>query len=527
MHGLIILLLAAAASALVIRAMIAAAPKIGLIDKPGEHKQHEQATPFVGGFGVFVSLLLAAFGLLVLYPEQWLAWASLATCAVVMFGVGLADDCWQLSAKIRLVVQAGLALVMVFGAGVVLQDLGNLFFMGPVLLGLLAVPFTVFAAAGGINALNMVDGIDGLSGSISAGTIALVAVLAWGAQDGAVLLLAMALLGGVAGFLWFNLRFGQQHRARVFMGDNGSMLLGFMIVWLLIDLTQGSNAIVSPVVALWLYAVPLLDTLSVMTRRIWLGKSPLSPDRNHLHHLLQRAGFRVEDTVLFISLLHLSLGGVGVTASLLGAPDGALLLGFGMVFCVYLLLTARPWRFVPLLRRVHHALRLTPAKNCGVFFSNCAPEHVQQLNAIIASQILHGQSIFRTRLYQRTGALRQDGERHAVVEFLLDDDADSVAPLRAQHHYLKLIKHALRTEERMTVRGYVQRDSAHDRRVANHVVAESQRQSDRRQGTSILLEESYTYVRNGRIVDQQVRHSSSGVTRVKAALQSDTELIHS
>ena len=120
MQGLIALTLGAALSALVIGAMIGIAPKVGLVDHPGEHKQHEHVTPFVGGFGVLAALLVAVGTLWVIYPGQRTAWLSLVFCGVVMFGVGLADDRWKLSARIRLVIQAGLALVMVFGGGVVL-----------------------------------------------------------------------------------------------------------------------------------------------------------------------------------------------------------------------------------------------------------------------------------------------------------------------------------------------------------------------------------------------------------------------
>ena len=202
MQGLIALLAGAGLSVLVIRAMIAIAPRVGLIDHPGEHKQHEHVTPFVGGFGVLAALLVAVALLILAYPDKLVAWLSLLVCGVVMFGVGLADDRWKLSARIRLVIQAGLALLMVYGGGVVLADVGDAFFVGALTMGFAAaVPFTVFGTVGCINALNMVDGIDGLSGTIAAATLALIALVAGVGGDGATFLLALALLGGVLGFL--------------------------------------------------------------------------------------------------------------------------------------------------------------------------------------------------------------------------------------------------------------------------------------------------------------------------------------
>ncbi|CAM5353499.1 MraY family glycosyltransferase [Thauera mechernichensis] len=500
MWGLLTLILATALSAAVIRGMLRLAPHVGLIDHPGEHKQHVHSTPFVGGFGVLAALLLAVGMLLWLLPAQSLAWASLAVCALVMWGVGLADDRWKLSARIRLVIQAGLALLMVYGGGIVLVNLGDPLLIGALSLGIIAVPFTVFGVVGCINALNMVDGIDGLSGTVAAGTLALVALVTLGAGDGSGHLLAMALLGGVAGFLWFNLRFGSQHRARVFMGDNGSMMLGLLIAWQLIDITQGEQPLVPPVVALWMFAVPLIDTLAVMARRVWLGKSPFSPDRHHLHHLLQRAGFRVEHTVTIIGGLHLGLGLFGLLGAWLGVPDALMFAGFVAVFALYLRFTARPWRFVPMLRRLHRKLHLTPALNCGVFFGNSSLEHVEQINALVAPE-LKDNTVFRTRLYEYRGDPEHAGRRYAVVQILVDED---VAPLAYQSLYMRLLQRVMRPDRNAFVRGYVTRDPANERRAEHRTPHADERRGERRVGRCELVEESFTYVQNGRIVDEQV-----------------------
>ncbi|ENO85872.1 MraY family glycosyltransferase [Thauera linaloolentis] len=505
MQGLIVLLLAALASAIVIRVMIDLAPRVGLIDHPGEHKQHEHVTPFVGGFGVLVALFVAVSALSTQYPGQRVAWASLLVCGGVMFLVGLADDRWKLGFRIRLVVQALLALLMVYGGGVALTDLGNMLFTGNVSLGMLAVPFTVFATIGGINALNMVDGIDGLVGTIAGGTLLLVALMTGLAGSGSTHLLAMALLGGAGGFLWFNMRHGRQHRARTFMGDNGSMTLGLLIVWLLASITQGESALVSPIAALWLFAIPLIDTLSVMGRRMWMGQSPFTPDRNHLHHLLQRAGFRVEDVVTTIGMLHFMLGGIGVMGLLWGIPEGVMFIAFLVVFASYLAITARPWRLVPTLRGIHRYLRLTPAANCGVFFGNCTLEHVEQINALVAPQ-LRENTAFRTRLYQQNEPDGKPGLRYAVVEIMLKDET---APLTHQVEYLRLIRKALHPHSGVYVRGYVHRDPFNDRRINPGEPAVEMRTRDRRQRKRVLLEESFTYVDRGRILDQDVHHQDA------------------
>jgi len=300
-------------SGIAIRIAMPLAHRFGVVDRPGGHKLHDRVTPFVGGVGVFAALL-ATLSLVHGFATSpgSVQWLVIGLAGLVMFVTGLLDDIFHLSFRLRFVVQACVALMMVFWGGVALDDLGELAFGAPLELGFLAIPFTLFATIGVINALNMIDGIDGLSGSVSLVTLFLLAVVAFtgGASDYA--LLALGLLGGVAGFLFFNLRFLSQRRARVFLGDNGSMLLGFLFAWLLIALSQGPGRVITPVTALWLLSIPLMDTLGVMLRRIWLGKSPFRPDRHHLHHLFIRAGFRVQDIVYAIALIQLTLGAIGI-----------------------------------------------------------------------------------------------------------------------------------------------------------------------------------------------------------------------
>lgn len=210
----------------------------------------------------------------------------------------------------------------------------------------------------------MIDGIDGLSGSVSLVSLGLIGVVAYSAHSSWSLFLIVALMGGVAGFLYYNLRYPGNGRARVFLGDNGSMLSGFLFAWLLVALSQGDGRVaMTPVTALWLFALPLMDTVGVMVRRIWLGKSPFRPDRQHLHHLLVRAGFRVCDIVLVAVILQLGFGLTGIAGLLLVTPH--VLVVPRRIRGVFLL-TLRPWRVVPWLRRLNHALGLPSLQVRGV-----------------------------------------------------------------------------------------------------------------------------------------------------------------
>jgi UDP-N-acetylmuramyl pentapeptide phosphotransferase/UDP-N-acetylglucosamine-1-phosphate transferase len=138
-----------------------------IADHPGEHKQHNESTPFVGGVGVFATLCVAFVVLFNFFPDHKQQWLTLGICSLIIFITGFVDDILQLAYKLRLIIQMIVAFIMVLAGGIVLEDLGEIFLGLPLQLGLFAIPFTVFAVIGGINIINMIDGIDGLSGSFS------------------------------------------------------------------------------------------------------------------------------------------------------------------------------------------------------------------------------------------------------------------------------------------------------------------------------------------------------------------------
>jgi UDP-GlcNAc:undecaprenyl-phosphate GlcNAc-1-phosphate transferase len=375
-------------SGVVIRLSVGLAARFGIMDCPGGHKQHAASTPFVGGFGLIAVLIGAALlGDPIFSEIPFLPLAAILVGSVTIFLTGLADDIWHLSFKPRLAIQALVALSMVFLGGVELDSLGELLPGLHLNLGWLGVPLTIFATIGLINAVNMIDGVDGLSGSVSMVSLALIALVAYAGNAGGYVIFIVALMGGVGGFLYYNLRYPGNSRARVFLGDNGSMLLGFLFAWLLIALSQGSHAAMTPVTALWLFALPLMDTVGVMLRRIWLGKSPFRPDRHHLHHLFIRAGFRVCDVVLVATVMQIVLGLVGVVGLLLDVPDYLMFGLFLAVFAVYFLLILRPWRLVPGLCRLNRSLGLPSVHIRGLFVGSLRKEQWPEILRLIAAEL--------------------------------------------------------------------------------------------------------------------------------------------
>jgi UDP-GlcNAc:undecaprenyl-phosphate GlcNAc-1-phosphate transferase len=194
---------------------------------------------------------------------------------------------------------------------------------------------TVFAVVGVINAVNMIDGMDGLAGSTSLVSFAWYGVAATAAGLPGLAALAWVMCGGLAGFLLLNLRLPWQPRARVFLGDAGSTLLGFSLAWFAIDLTQGPGRTMPPIAALWVVLLPLADTVSLMARRRSRGMSPFHPDREHIHHFLLAHGFSVSGALLVLVGVSILFGAVGVLGWRMGVPEPVLFYAFASLFFAY------------------------------------------------------------------------------------------------------------------------------------------------------------------------------------------------
>ena len=194
---------------------------------------------------------------------------------------------------------------MTLGGGIMIESVGNLFGFGDIPLGPLAIPFTVLAIVGICNAFNMIDGIDGLAGSVALLAIIALLFLVGDTQSNMLMLI---LSGSLLGYLFFNLGFMGNQR-KVFLGDAGSTLLGVFIVWLLIKHSQGTKANLSPSIALWIVALPLMDTVAVMLHRIRRGFSPTRPGRDHWHHLLMDTGKTQRQTLIIMLLFAVTLCG--------------------------------------------------------------------------------------------------------------------------------------------------------------------------------------------------------------------------
>lgn len=272
--------------------------KIGAIDKPNARKVHTRIMPRLGGLAIFLAFVVSFLLCYFLFPaidrqDAHIAWGLLTGGAIIVV-IGALDDKMELSAKVKLLGQIVAACVVVFGFDLKVNLLNVPFGDTSVNLEWLSVPITIFWIVGVTNAINLIDGLDGLAAGVSGIATATIMVMALLMGNFMVFLLCAVLLGSIIGFLFFNF-----HPAKIFMGDSGSLFLGFSLATLsLLGFKQVT--LVSFVVPLFIIGVPLSDTFYAIIRR-WVNKKPIfAPDKGHLHHCLRELGFSHRKTVLII-----------------------------------------------------------------------------------------------------------------------------------------------------------------------------------------------------------------------------------
>jgi undecaprenyl-phosphate alpha-N-acetylglucosaminyl 1-phosphatetransferase len=322
------------------------ARRIGLVDAPSERKRHRGRVPLIGGLCFFIGTIA---GLIYFHHYDPFVVAVLVSGAIVVL-LGLLDDLYDLSPRTRLLIQAATVVLVMAATGVYVDSAGDLFGGSEIRLYWLGIPFTVVAVVGLVNAFNMLDGIDGLAGSLS--MISIAAILAFSGVQWpvpSVLLMLQLLAVALVPYLLVNL--GWPDGRRIFMGDAGSMLLGFVLAWSLVSLSQRGVGL-APVDVLWCVALPVMDTIAVMYQRIRSGHSPFRADRRHLHHMLLDAGLSPRKT------LALMVGSGGLMAALGYAmrdvAEGLSLLAFLCVLVAYVLRGPRAVAWLRMAVNGHH-----------------------------------------------------------------------------------------------------------------------------------------------------------------------------
>lgn len=300
------------------------AVRLRFIDLPRDRHAHREPIAKVGGIAFAAATFIAV---LVWAPKESFILSSLLGGAVIMC-FGIWDDRVGLHYRIKF---CGQVLAAVIAISVVGVRLSTIPFLDEVLLpAWVAIPLTLIVIVGVTNAVNLSDGLDGLAGGLSLISFTGLAYLAYQVNEPLLVLLIVSVLGGLLGFLRFN-----TYPARVFMGDAGSQFLGHYLAVAAILLTDASHTAYSPLLALFIWGVPLLDTIGVMGQRLLQGRSPFVGDRNHIHYKLLSFGLTHGQAVTAIYLIH---GLMVSCAYLLRWQSDAMLIGTYLLFAGIILL---------------------------------------------------------------------------------------------------------------------------------------------------------------------------------------------
>jgi UDP-GlcNAc:undecaprenyl-phosphate GlcNAc-1-phosphate transferase len=307
--------------------------KFNLYDVPDLRKEHTAPIPTMGGIAVCIGMGVAC---LLWFPFSGnFQTITFFLCVAILFALGILDDLKDMSARYKFVIQLAAASMIAF-SGIRITNFNGI-------LGLNEIPLTaqytltVLAITGITNAFNLIDGIDGLAGGLGFMSLVILGLFLQLSGEPTLALVAFALAGGLLGFLYYNF-----NPARIFMGDTGSLVLGFVISVLCVRLMQTNvdkHSVFlphTPVFALGIVLIPVFDTLRVFGLRIWAGKSPFHPDRTHIHHLLTNNGWSHGFAAKLICGAHAGLLVLAYFLKNVRQELGALILFCSMLLIVFI-----------------------------------------------------------------------------------------------------------------------------------------------------------------------------------------------
>lgn len=330
-----------------IMSLVKLAPVTGLVDIPDSRKSHAGRIPVVGGLAIAISM-----GLVVYFTSlEWPFSAAISWLGLVLFLSGLIDDRVALAPKLRFVVQVVVAVLTVFVGDLHLYFFGDIFFVGDFYLGFWGELLTVLAIVTAINAFNMIDGIDGLLAMLLINVFAAMLITDPGLYQFYVVMIAMLCV-----FLLFNLGIvsSKNNSRKIFMGDAGSMMFGYLVVCLLIEKSQHPGIEIRPVTVLWVIAVPLMDLVAIVIRRVRKKQPIMKADRDHLHHIFMRMGLSDRRALVGIMLLAVIFSCIGLVCEYYQVNESLMFLAFLGVFGLYLYFILHAWRIVRIVNLMKH-----------------------------------------------------------------------------------------------------------------------------------------------------------------------------
>jgi len=305
--------------------------RIDLVDNPNWRKNHKGKIPLIGGLAIIFGF---TFGCLI--SERGLTeWRPLFLCMLPLAVVGVIDDHGDLSVNKRIIFQVITCLIMFYYGGVKISNFGNLFGLGDINIDGIELVVSVVCVIGVINALNLIDGIDGLCSSVSIITCLSILTIVKINETPAEISLVIYFTSALIGFLIVNLGIFGRLINKVFLGDAGTTIIGFFLCWYLIKLSMSPDPILRPICAVWILALPIMDTISVIFRRLLAKKSPFHAGRDHVHHILLSTGKSQYFVLILLSIFSILISGIGVFLEVNAVPEIYMFIGIMIIFLIY------------------------------------------------------------------------------------------------------------------------------------------------------------------------------------------------
>lgn len=281
-----------------------------LVDKPDHRKLHKNPVPTLGGIAIFIGFFLTSIAFMISSGNPQFYY--IIGCLLVLFAMGIMDDLRDLSPSKKFLIQFITAFLIAY-SGIRVNNFHGLFGIYELNTAVEYI-LTVFIIVGVTNAFNLIDGIDGLAGGVSFINSTFIGIILLISGNVFFSIIAFALAGSLLAFLWYNF-----HPARIFMGDTGSLIIGFILAILGIYIIQESytiNFIMGfqgdiMIIIVGIFLIPVYDTLRVFIVRMKQKKSPFRPDKNHIHHLLIETGYNHTRSALVIYISNMVIIGAG------------------------------------------------------------------------------------------------------------------------------------------------------------------------------------------------------------------------
>jgi len=297
-----------------------------LVDIPNDRKLHKGPVPLVGGISIYLTILFFIFFINIDFNILIIILSS-----SIILVLGAIDDAFELGVLIRLISQLISGLI-VLGTGISIVDIGDYSYIQPIELGMLGILLTIVSVIGLTNAINFIDGIDGLcAGLVLIAFVTLVSFIYFSNNDVDLVIIKIFSFS-IGAFLLINL--GLTPIKKIFLGDAGSMVLGFILSWFLIYYSHPTTRYIHPVLTLWCIPLPMFDLLGVIIRRLIRKTNPFKSDRRHIHHILIDLGLNQIKVFLIITITSIILSFIGGLIYFVFGPAPSLLSYF-ILFLIY------------------------------------------------------------------------------------------------------------------------------------------------------------------------------------------------